>query len=104
MMNNSSPFEFLEHHPSCEYITRDCKALTVKEFAELYQIAEITVRKKYLNGKLPMYKVAGRVRGFKCWLGVSIRNPEVIKKIQKENPAISLDISSTDKNLVEVSQ
>ena len=34
-----------------------------------------------------MFKVAGTVRGFRCWINVAIRNPQEIKRVfLKENP------------------
>ena len=46
-----------ECHPNCKHIVRECKAMSIKDVAKHYGIAEITVRKKYLNGTFPMFKI-----------------------------------------------
>ena len=54
---------------------------------ELFDISKSTVRRKYDEGIFPMFKVAGTVRGFRCWINVAIRNPQEIKRVfLKENP------------------
>jgi hypothetical protein len=90
-MNESSPLSFYECHQNCEYITRNCKAMTINDVASTFGIHRNTVRRKYDEGSIPMFKVAGTIRGFKCWITVSIRNPEEIEKIQNRG---TLDFSS----------
>ena len=85
-MNNSTPYAFLDHHKNCEFLVRECKALSIREVVELFDISKSTVRRKYDEGIFPMFKVAGTVRGFRCWINVAIRNPQEIKRvILKEN-------------------
>ena len=69
-----------EHHKNCGALVRDCKALSVSEVAELYAISQLTVRRKIKAGSFPMFKIMNRIRGFKCWITVAIRNPELIKE------------------------
>ncbi len=89
-----------ECHSNCKHIVRECKAMSIKDVAKHYGIAEITVRKKYLNGTFPMFKILNRVRGFSCWISIAIRNPELIKEnLGDQNP----QEFSTDKTLREVS-
>ena len=90
-MNESSPLSFYECHQNCEYITRNCKAMTINDVANTFGIHRNTVRRKYDEGSIPMFKGAGTIRGFKCWITVSIRNPEEIEKIQNRG---TLDFSS----------
>lgn len=37
-----------ECHPNCKHIVRECKAMSIKDVAKHYGIAEITVRKSIL--------------------------------------------------------
>ena len=95
-MNNSTPYTFLDHHKNCEFLVRECKALSIKEVVELYDISKSTVRRKYDEGIFPMFKVAGTVRGFRCWINVAIRNPQEIKRVfQKENPVTTVNRGSS---------
>jgi len=99
-MSESIPSTYDECHSNCKHIVRECKAMSIKDVAKHYGIAEITVRKKYLNGTFPMFKILNRVRGFSCWISVAIRNPELIKEnLGDQNP----QEFSTDKTLREVS-
>jgi DeoR/GlpR family transcriptional regulator of sugar metabolism len=82
-----------EHHNNCGAIVRDCKALSVSEVAELYSISESTIRRHIDLNKFPMFKVMNRVRGFKCWVTVAIRNPKNIYYPKEENPAVKQDSS-----------
>ena len=105
-MNNSTPYAFLDHHKNCEFLVRECKALSIREVVELFDISKSTVRRKYDEVIFPMFKVAGTVRGFRCWINVAIRNPqEIIRVFQKENPVDSdpQDSSSSDETLKVVS-
>jgi|TARA_A100001011_G_C14309099_1_gene844660 hypothetical protein len=65
--------------------------MTINDVASTFGIHRNTVRRKYDEGSIPMFKVAGTIRGFKCWITVSIRNPEEIEKIQNRG---TLDFSS----------
>jgi len=89
-----SPNYWSEHHKNCGALVRDCKALSVSEVAELYAISQLTVRRKIKAGSFPMFKIMNRIRGFKCWISVGIRNPELIKEnLGDQNPQ---DVSLTN--------
>ena len=87
--------EVTEHHNNCQHLVRNCKALSVKEVAEKYNLSTSTIRRKYKAGQFPvMYKLFGRVMAFECWTNVFVREQQRKKASNKT--------SSSSENLPQV--
>ena len=92
---NDSSFNFFDHHTNCEHLVRDCRAVSIKEIAREFSLSKSTVRRHYDNGTLPLFKIANTVRGYRCWVGAVLRNPNLMK-----NPPNLVDFSTNEKLLV----
>ena len=85
----SDSFPYYDHHTNCKHLVRDCRAVSIKEIAREFSLSKSTVRRHYDNGTLPLFKIANTVRGYRCWIGAILRNPNLMK-----NPAGSQDFST----------
>ena len=72
--------EYLQHHPNCKHIVRDCACLTLKQVSDKWNVPESTLREKRTAGNLPtFFKLFGRVKTFECWFKVWLEEHQLGK-------------------------
>ena len=72
--------EYLQHHPNCKHIVRDCACLTLKQVSDKWNVPESTLREKRTARELPtFFKLFGRVKTFECWFKVWLEEHQLGK-------------------------
>ena len=72
--------EYLQHHPNCKHIVRDCACLTLKQVSDKWNVPESTLREKRTARELPtFFKLFGRVKTFECWFSVWLKEHQLGK-------------------------
>ena len=78
--------EYLQHHPNCKHIVRDCACLTLKQVSDKWNVPESTLREKRTARELPtFFKLFGRVKTFECWFSVWLKEHQLGKALVFES-------------------